>query len=1796
MDVSIQPVVSPVPSAHNGRPHPQSKARTNTTTNKLSQTISSLKGIIRIPNRRKHSASAAPRDDADTLSVKSTLLARPYGASKYNTTTQQHLRTRSTATDSSLGAPNSTPGLDVDNDNERRRRNDPYARFSRGAGARDEGLKPYMSQPMLGAELSRRGGAGSGRASFEDRFSYDSESGGSGSASGSGSPVGDREKEKEKEKKETPLALPLPFESAPSPRPPSAPALVHMPGSLAATSPLALPSPSLAPSPLSVPHFPAFSFPPSSTLPHVKSTSISNPSLNPGSVNPTSSAGAAPTPPLRHAKKFSVEGALLGSTHIGRSAVGLKGGGGGREENGSQSQSHLQAQARKGDQRNDDDGSLRQHGDGPGGVTSISTIATNNNTRTNTTDNIGAINNTISTAATTDATTASSTTSSSNTHKVTSHPAPPSSSSSSLRSHKQNRLAPPVPSRALPPPPPPPLPPAASESASATTDTTANANTNTEKKEKEASAVSSRAGGALSNHGDAGDDEATRNITNITKETEPPPSPSPSLLATPRPTYIQPPILTLTTSTSDRPALLSTSISSSSTKTSASTPTEMAPRLKRPPPNHRFSMTFSSSISMGGLPALPVLPLPGLGTLSGRNGVGAGAGSSASSGSGPGPGAGGGTGTATEARGKALSAMPALPLQGASRGVGAHEEMDDGEEEEDDEEEEEEEEGGYRGHAFLDVDTPSRASFSSEMTTSSSEAGGDGDVGGTEEEEEEDPDRTISSSASGTMATAGSSSSSRSAGNSSDASYRQRLYHQQQQQQQQQQQYRLLQYAREEEEDEDEDADSRSTASRSSSYKTAPASAPPSMPPSPSSVPPLPLPQISASSSTSSSLSSSYAHSHSNMSRPSPLEPYFGDPTRPPDKRFSRTPHLPPVETSRLDLDLSFLDRDPEEEAGTGKGKGKGNGKGNGKGKGRAQQRLTEDAGRTPVGRRAGTPWGGGNGNGNANANASGDYFQQQQQHHRELGGGAVAAAAAAAQTPRADDYYRHSMNLPTPVPVQRVPSFARGLAGPTPMPTPMPPMVNRISEARLSTRLSVNLGGGAGAGVSQHPGMYKHASRSLIDVHAIEKKERVEQMVREDEEAQEEDRRQRVKQLRMSMKAGGPGQWTTPFEDNGTGKRGGQKMRTEIDGEGGVLSGPGVSRNAGIGATAGRDPAGMPPRSADIVTREGGEAAFSEEACSASGVIGRGGPGGEDPRDDGAALAATATAMAASVNKRISMAPAYDALSHPLRRRRSMPTFTATTAPPPYPDFAPHPQSGLKGIRILPREDEGREVLPPYTNDIKLVAIMPRKLEFSRPGVQAKDRKWRRVLCVLEGTVFKVYKAPAGASGVGALGQWWENKVGVGDVAVAGPVTTTTFASGSGAASGSGRRSGEGAGGGHSRRPSGQLNGIPNVNPGDFAGGRGEEGVRAAIAAVEQVERAVERERERDLLRARKNGEVEPRDDEQASPVDSVSTGAGGSPVQLQPPALHVQGHHHLQLDHPSGSGCSEGHSGSGGLLPATRSALNLAVQLLKPGGSSRHGHARSSSDVGHSPMRAHSPRSSLNIPRSGRTTPTSSLPSRSPTPSPSVANYSRPSTPATSISMGSTSHLHTHSNSHSASSERSGFRVGAGSMAGGSSSRASNSRQAARPNVAIISREKEKLEKEKERMLEPDKADLIRAYTMQNAESGLGSDYLKRKHVIRVRLEGEQFLLQAQDVDSVIAWIEGLQSATNIALDLDERPMPRGPIFPRRRRRRRVQPAPINTNTANVPADNPSPTGQTPVTASHLAAPLTRSAVRRQ
>lgn len=49
-----------------------------------------------------------------------------------------------------------------------------------------------------------------------------------------------------------------------------------------------------------------------------------------------------------------------------------------------------------------------------------------------------------------------------------------------------------------------------------------------------------------------------------------------------------------------------------------------------------------------------------------------------------------------------------------------------------------------------------------------------------------------------------------------------------------------------------------------------------------------------------------------------------------------------------------------------------------------------------------------------------------------------------------------------------------------------------------------------------------------------------------------------------------------------------------------------------------------------------------------------------------------------------------------------------------------------------------------------------------------------------------------------------------------------------------------------------------------------------------------------------------------------------------------------------------------------------------------------------------------------------------------------------------------------------------------------------------------------------------LIKQYTLQNAESGLAADYVKKRNVVRVRVEGEQFLLQTESAKDVVDWIE--------------------------------------------------------------------------
>jgi hypothetical protein len=70
-----------------------------------------------------------------------------------------------------------------------------------------------------------------------------------------------------------------------------------------------------------------------------------------------------------------------------------------------------------------------------------------------------------------------------------------------------------------------------------------------------------------------------------------------------------------------------------------------------------------------------------------------------------------------------------------------------------------------------------------------------------------------------------------------------------------------------------------------------------------------------------------------------------------------------------------------------------------------------------------------------------------------------------------------------------------------------------------------------------------------------------------------------------------------------------------------------------------------------------------------------------------------------------------------------------------------------------------------------------------------------------------------------------------------------------------------------------------------------------------------------------------------------------------------------------------------------------------------------------------------------------------------------------------------------------------------------------------------------------------LIKQYTLQNAESGLAADYVKKRNVVRLRVEGEQFLLQTDSARDVVDWIEvsKLQARSPCNIDANDSSPPR-------------------------------------------------------
>ncbi|KAI9742792.1 MAG: hypothetical protein M1818_003521 [Claussenomyces sp. TS43310] len=79
-----------------------------------------------------------------------------------------------------------------------------------------------------------------------------------------------------------------------------------------------------------------------------------------------------------------------------------------------------------------------------------------------------------------------------------------------------------------------------------------------------------------------------------------------------------------------------------------------------------------------------------------------------------------------------------------------------------------------------------------------------------------------------------------------------------------------------------------------------------------------------------------------------------------------------------------------------------------------------------------------------------------------------------------------------------------------------------------------------------------------------------------------------------------------------------------------------------------------------------------------------------------------------------------------------------------------------------------------------------------------------------------------------------------------------------------------------------------------------------------------------------------------------------------------------------------------------------------------------------------------------------------------------------------------------------------------------------------------------------------LLRTYSLQYAEVGMAADYTKRRYVIRVRAETDQFLLSCIEIETFLLWLESLSAAIDLAPPLEERKIPIDTSMPRTRRRR--------------------------------------------
>ncbi|KAK4239638.1 hypothetical protein C8A03DRAFT_32318 [Achaetomium macrosporum] len=77
--------------------------------------------------------------------------------------------------------------------------------------------------------------------------------------------------------------------------------------------------------------------------------------------------------------------------------------------------------------------------------------------------------------------------------------------------------------------------------------------------------------------------------------------------------------------------------------------------------------------------------------------------------------------------------------------------------------------------------------------------------------------------------------------------------------------------------------------------------------------------------------------------------------------------------------------------------------------------------------------------------------------------------------------------------------------------------------------------------------------------------------------------------------------------------------------------------------------------------------------------------------------------------------------------------------------------------------------------------------------------------------------------------------------------------------------------------------------------------------------------------------------------------------------------------------------------------------------------------------------------------------------------------------------------------------------------------------------------------------KSTLEKSYTLLHADAGIAADYRKRRYVIRMRAETDQFLLSCVELGTFVTWLDGIFAAINISPPIDERDFPRDFSIPR-------------------------------------------------